>query len=238
MLFRIFHRQSSVEALANSRELIEEMPPSFKEYTRFPQFSLPHPQLPSGSYKSLLRNRVSERNFDTKKSLELEDISEILFTGAGLNDGRLDAPTKEPRHHPSGGALYPLECYIAAFRVRSLPVGIYHYAPKSHALEHLVSAQKPAIVLEACKDLIPSENPAIVLMITGVWGRSYPKYGELAYRLALLEAGHMMQNMLLAATSREIKSCPLVGFRIQMIAEALDISEEIEDPLYLAFLGR
>ena len=240
MLFRIFHRQSSVESMAKPRELIEEMPPKFKEYRRFPRIPLHQPKPITDSFQSLIDGRVSERDYTISKSVSLDDISTILAVGPGLNKSRENKKEEIPlpRHHPSGGALYPLECYLAAFRVEGLSVGIYHYAPQEHALEHLIISKAPENIREACKGLIPDSNPAAALIITGVWGRNYPKYGELAYRLTLIEAGHMMQDMLLAARSRAVKSFPLVGFRQQVIAEELDILSDIEDPLYMGFLGK
>ena len=36
---------------------------------------------------------------------------------------------------PSGGALYPLELYVAARRVDGLDEALYHYDPLRHVLE-------------------------------------------------------------------------------------------------------
>ncbi len=139
--------------------------------------------------------------------------------------------------YPSGGARNPIECYIAASRVGSLDPAIYHYDIKSHALSRLIAMAHPSKIFEAVRQFVPAQEPAAIVVISSVWGRNYPQYGEYAYRLALAEAGHAMQNLLLAATARSLKSCPAMGFKSDAVSEALGIAGEEEDPLYLALVG-
>jgi SagB-type dehydrogenase family enzyme len=238
MLFRIFHRQTGVGALQEPRELLEQIPPPFKEYPRFPSIALPAPDPLDVAFGTLLADRASRRDFDPLREITLVDLSDILFAGFGINTDRSLENELPTRHHPSGGGLYPLEAYIAAYRVQALETGIYHYEARSHALAHLIASPEATSVRDACEGLVPEQDPAAILIITSAWGRNYPKYGEFAYRLSLMEAGHAMQDIVLAATARDLKAAPMSGFRQESIAQTLDIARENEDPLYLAFLGR
>ncbi len=246
MKFRAFHRQTNPEvAVAAPRVFLHEMPPAFKTYARFPQVPLPTPHIVEDSFSSLLAARETRRDYDPKKSISLSDISDILFCAGGINASHRENPKKEDgegfyhRHHPSGGALYPLEFYVATYRVESLSQNIYHYAPRAGALEKILTGGEAPDVLDACEGLIPQQNPAAIIIITSMWGRNYLKYGEFAYRLSILEAGHATQNLLLAATARKLKAGPMAGFRQDNVSEALDLREEdTEDPLQLVFIGK
>jgi SagB-type dehydrogenase family enzyme len=237
MLFRIFHRQTGVDALHETRELLDQMPPPFKEYPRFPATALPTPRSLGAAFGTLITERASERNFDPTQKISLANLSDILFAGLGINEKRSLENGLPTRHHPSGGGLYPLEGYLAVYRVESLEVGIYHYEARTHSLARLIMAPPSQAVRDASAGLVPEQNPAAILILTSVWGRNYPKYGEFAYRLSLMEAGHAMQDVLLAATACDVKAAPMAGFRAYELSKILDIESDDEDPLYLAYLG-
>lgn len=235
MDFRNFHKKSGVISIRDPRMLFDQQPPSIKEYPRLESVSLPAPRIPDASLLDSLAARASHRDFNESKEMPLEALSALLFAGPGIQKKPSRNGDVPSRHHPSGGALYPLECYVAAFRVESLEAGLYHYHPVTHALERLPGDAEE--IWNSCKDLIPTKKPACIAVITSVWDRTYPKYGEFAYRLALMEAGHMAQDMLLCAGAAHIKNCPAAGFSDTKVAKALDIEKDAEDPLYILLLG-
>ncbi|MBF8807633.1 MAG: nitroreductase family protein [Enterococcus lacertideformus] len=55
---------------------------------------------------------------------------------------------------------------------------------------------------------------------------SFTKYGSLAYKLALLESGHMAQNAMLVATAMEKKSLPICGIFEDRVKELLSLDNE------------
>ncbi len=71
------------------------------------------------------------------------------------------------------------------------------------------------------------------MVFTSVWGRSTPKYGEHAYSLALLEAGHMSQNALLVAHALGISARPLGGYFDDELTALLDIEPDREQPVHV-----
>ncbi len=239
MKFRAFHKESGVESIPEDRALMQATQPEYKLYDRFDQIALPHPSHIEMSLSSAIEKRASALTFDASKTVGIEALSTILFSGAGRTDrsGSGDSAPRR-RHQPSGGGLYPIECYVAAYRIESLKEAAYHYEVPSHTLAQFPFDGAAKKIRDASNALIPDLDPAAIIVLSALWERTYPKYGEFAYRLGLIEAGHMAQNMLLSAAARGIAARPIAGFRTRMIAQALDIASDNEDPLYLLYVGR
>lgn len=68
--------------------------------------------------------------------------------------------------------------------------------------------------------------------------RTRIKYGDRGYRLTLIEAGHLSQNILLLATELGLGSCPLAGFIDSEVNKLLDISLQKEVALYMIAIGK
>ena len=64
------------------------------------------------------------------------------------------------------------------------------------------------------------------------------KYGLRGYRFALIEAGHVAQNLLLTATALRLGSVPLGGLFDRRIDELLDLDGVNESVLYAVSVGR
>ena len=67
--------------------------------------------------------------------------------------------------------------------------------------------------------------------------RSRFKYGLRGYRFALLEAGHVMQNALLAATAMRVPALPLGGFYDCRLDELVGADGLEESTVYAALIG-
>jgi SagB-type dehydrogenase family enzyme len=79
---------------------------------------------------------------------------------------------------------------------------------------------------------------AAILVIGAVFGRTSVKYGERGYRLVLLDAGHAMQNALLAATGLGLAACPLGGFVDDEMNALVGLDGIGENVVYACALGR
>jgi len=197
----------------------------YKEYPRFERIELPEVR-PAGDLQELLDQRRSYRDF-LDAPLTLEDVSALL-TSCRLTT------EDERRTYPSGGMRYPVEFYFMAFRVEGLETGCYHYAIRRNALEVLWPAD-----LEPKSDAITSvysHNPAGAIVMTSVLSRAHVKYGNRAYPLSLLEAGHAAQTIQLSAAARGLGTRPICGFVDSEIASLLDLTEE-EIPIYVLAAG-
>ena len=73
------------------------------------------------SVEEALASRRSVRDF-ADAGLSLEDMAQLLWAAQGITH------SEGLRTAPSAGALYPLEVYLVAGRVATLPAGIYRYA--------------------------------------------------------------------------------------------------------------
>lgn len=193
--------------------------------------SLPAPRLDSGfSIERALRERRSVREFG-KAALTLEEVSQLLWAAQGITgrDGL--------RAAPSAGALYPLELYLVAERVRDLAPGIYKYAPAGHKLMKIITGdQGHELALAAHGQDCVADAPA-VLVFTAVERRTTRKYGSRGVRYAHIETGHAAQNVFLQATALGLGAVVVGAFEDDAIAELLHLPEG-EAPLYLMPLGR
>ncbi len=238
----LFHRNTA-RWLHNTLDPVDPAnPPSpAKEYPLAPFHSLkevpsvdtwPHP------LADLLSNRVTCRTFaDT--ALEAEQLGRLLWAGYGIvSQSTLGALEFLDRPSPSGGGLYPLELYAILGRTDGVPPGVYHYVPLHHGLEQLREVALPRRLLTYLfmgQDYAAAAGAIIVL--TAVVGRSLHKYGDRGYRYLLLEAGHVAQNVNLAAVALDLGVCNLGGFFDDELAGLLTVDVEYEIPLYAIAVG-
>ncbi len=194
-----------------------------KEYQRFPKIQLARhlPTLPLGE---ALTKRESHPSRSSSRPLSLEDISLLLSPLSQKEDS-------EHRYYPSGGALYPVEAYLVSSFESDRPA-VYHYHPKAHALEKLWTMAKDVNLDQLFIQKEKTKKVQAAIIFTAVWDRSAKKYGDFAYNLALLEAGHMAQNILLVATELTIEICPMGGFNEESIVFILDITNDTEQAIY------
>jgi SagB-type dehydrogenase family enzyme len=92
------------------------------------------------------------------------------------------------RPAPSGGALYPIEIYLATPKAPGMPAALHHYDPVHHVLHLLRDGDHRA----ALADLLiapPADPPDLLLVLTTVFWRNAFKYQEFGYRLQHQETG-------------------------------------------------
>lgn len=190
------------------------------------------------SFEEIILRRRSIRQF-SGDPLTLPQVANLLQLGNGITAEFRDANGELIRYlraAPSGGGLYPIELYLAAFKVEGLEAGLYHYDVKGNQLEFLNSCEPDRI--ESAIFFEGAEKMAALIIMTAIFPRIKFKYGELGYRFALLEAGHIAQNILLAAASLDLGACPLGGFFEDEINQMLGIDGVDETTLYMIAIGR
>jgi len=195
---------------------------------QLPAVELPRPAHPDASLWATVDRRRSARAFDGS-DLRLRTLATLLDTGYGARGER--------RSVPSGGALYPLELYVASCRVDGLAPGVFHFDPERRVLETLRSANVWDEVDSASARPGLVGNAAAVVFVTAVFWRTRFKYGLRGYRFALLEAGHAMQNLVLAATALSTPAVPLGGFYDGRVEDLLGVDGVDEAVLYGVVLG-
>ena len=64
------------------------------------------------------------------------------------------------------------------------------------------------------------------------------KYGARGLRYIFLDAGHICQNLLLAAEALELGACPVAAFFDEELNEMLGLDGIEETAIYMAAIGR
>lgn len=207
---------------------------SVKRYPQRPFVPLPAASLGTATLADAVAARRSRRSFRSDP-LELSRLATLLHAAYGVT-AAIDGTSQALRTVPSGGALYPLELYVVSHRVDGLDRALYHYDPLRHGLEALRPLEAPA-----GSELSPYAEPlaesAAIVAMTAMFWRSRFKYGARAYRFALMEAGHVGQNLLLAAAALGLGAVPLGGFYDRAVDAFLGVDGIYEASLYLVPLG-
>jgi SagB-type dehydrogenase family enzyme len=212
----------------------DRKPETYKTYPGHSRIELPEPGGPTVSLDQALRARMSVRDFQMGP-MSLDDLSYLLWASTGIT--RRDRGY-EFRTAPSAGALYPIETYVNVNDVQGAPPGIYHYSIADHSLE---SIRKGALGDEVARSALDQDMCAkapIVIIWTAIFERSRWKYGERAYRYVYLDAGHVAQNLALAAVSLGLGSCPIAATYDDEVNELLGVDGEEESVLYMSVVGR
>jgi SagB-type dehydrogenase family enzyme len=195
-----------------------------------PQIPLPAPIAIDMTLSDALLKRNSYRTVSPGTLISLSSISTMLGWSIGLRaDGK--------RPYPSGGGKYSIETYLIAQGVDSLPMGVFHYSPERHVLEHLWDTPAETKLCEGSPHDAWAEHSSALIVFTALWERSFPKYGDFSYALSLLEAGHMAENTLLAATALRIGACSMSGYNDANVSALLDIDNDTEQPIHTIALN-
>lgn len=207
-----------------------------KPYTDRPKIALPAQPPPSTiDLDTALLGRESARAFGPG-AVDLADLAKVLRCAYGVTRDNADTSYPRPfRAVPSGGALYPLELYVWGREVDGMPPGLYHYDPQAHELDALPATAELASAF--VQDELVATAAAVVL-VSAVFFRSVFKYGERGYRFVLIEAGHVVQNAVLAAFGRGLAAVPIGGYFDREVDRALSLDGLHESVVYGLLLGR
>jgi SagB-type dehydrogenase family enzyme len=156
-----------------------------------------------------------------------------LYAGQGITDQR-----RSFRAAPSAGALYPIETYAVVHNVSGLEPGLYHYAVTDHALEQLRTGNLRTQLLLAGIGQDTLAQAQVCLALAATFQRTRWRYHERTYRYVLLEAGHIGQNLYMAATSMGLGACAVGAFLDDQINDLLGLDGVQEAALYLISLGK
>jgi len=181
----------------------------------------------------VLKQRRSVRQFKGKP-LSLGQLGYLLWASTGL--GRTEGGYAF-RTAPSAGALYPIETYVVANDVRKLEPGLYHYAIESHQLERLRTGDLgDALAMAALGQAMCATAP-VVFVWTAIVQRSKWKYRQRAYRYIYLDAGHIAENLALAAVSLGLGTCQIGALFDDEVNKLLDVDGTEETTIYMSVVG-
>ena len=199
---------------------------------------LPEPQPLHASLDEALAGRASCRRF-SPSALSGAELSAVLRAGYGVTGhASVEGFEFDTRPVPSAGAKYPLEVCLLALNVDGVEPAAYAYLPARHGLRRTSPAVPATDIVELFLGQPYLAGAGAVLVLAGAPSRTMARYGDRGYRYVLFEAGHVAQNLILAARAVGLGSLNLGGFYDQALAELLGLQGTDQVPLYGLAVGR
>lgn len=197
------------------------------------QMNLPGPVLKGDvSVEQAIKHRRTIRSYRSKP-LSPEQFSQILWAAQGVTEDR-----GYKRSAPSGGALYPLDIYavVGENGVKALGAGIYHYDPVKHAALLITKGDFREDVARTALSQMWMAGAPLNLVITSEYRRITSKYGARGERYAMIEAGHVGQNIFLQAQALGLRAGIVGAFHDNDVIRILKIKRSHE-PLLIMPVG-
>ncbi len=220
-------------------------PPIQKEYPEGAELIdlVPADEITVGdaSLRKMIGQRRSRRKY-TDEYLTNEELSFLLWSTQGIqkivmrDDGRV-------RYHlrtvPSGGARHPFETYLLINKVEGIKPGIYRYIPVKHKLLFLRTGEGLVDEMnEICYNQKFVGNSAVVFIWATIPYRTEWRYSKVAHKDIAMEAGHICQNLYLAAESIGGGACAILGYDQASIDEFIGVDGKEEFVIYLSPAGK
>ena len=209
-------------------------PPVYKNYPEAARIPLPKPPFEeTESLWSILNQRRSRRRY-TPDPISMTTLATLLWAAQGIT---LSARDYQFRTAPSAGALYPVETYLSIHNVSDLKQGIYHFNVLDFALEEIGQGNFGEHLTRAALDQAMVGRGAVLFIWTAIVLRAMWKYRNRCIRYVFMDAGHIGQNLQVAATAMGLGCCCIGAFYDEEINQILRIDGEEETVIYLAAVG-
>lgn len=194
-----------------------------------PRVALPRHTIPDDArLADLLNARHSTREY-RPEAISVDQLAALLWAGYGVqSDGG--------RTVPSAGGLYPMSLYVLAGDVTDLVAGIYRYDPDANELQRHRDGDQRAGLMSVALDQESIAAAPLVIIVAGAPDRLRDRYGDRAERFALLEAGHVGQNLALAAEGLDLGMVTIGAFDDAGVKRILDLPPA-EQAYYLVPVG-
>ena len=132
--------------------------------------------------------------------------------------------------------LHPIETYVIAHNIEGLDKSVYHHNIKEMSLEEIRLGAHTDQVYAAMGQEVCGRAAAIFIW-TAVFDRSKFKYGQRAYRYIYLYAGHLAENLALAAVSLGLGSYPIASLYDDEVNAVIDVDGKEESVVYMTVVG-
>ena len=187
-------------------------------------------------FLGIINRRKSHRVY-TDETISLAELSYLLWCTQGVKEIR-GKSYATLRTVPSGGARHPFECYMAIRKVEGLEEGLYHYLPMTHQLEFLgVVENLEDMIGKTMQDQRWAEKASVVFYYSCVFYRAEWRYGVQAHPTVLIDSGHVMENLYLAATSIGLGGCAIASVDGTLANRVFGLDGEEETIFYAMPVG-
>ena len=192
--------------------------------------------MPAMDLRSAIENRKTVRSYQ-HQSITLDELSYLLWLTQGVR--RVSTRPVTLRNVPAAGARHAFETFLLVNHVDGLPSGLYRYAALEHSLlEHDLSPDVKERVTRACLNQQHITGSAVTFIWVAVLERMYWRYTERGYRYLFLDAGHVCQNLYLAAETLGCGVCAIGAFDDELLNTALGLDGENLFAVYAGTLGK
>lgn len=243
-IWELFHENSKTspyDSFITQEELREKMlnlviSEKYEEFAQIPLSKTYNPL--DAQLGATMLSRVTARNLSANE-MSLDDLTALLHYSYG--ETRSNAGTEFPhpfRVIPSGGALYPLEIYFHTAKTEGLEPGFYHYTPTTNSIQLLHESDESSAIAASLVQPELALGASVIFFITAVFPRCTFKYGNRGYRFAFIEAGHLAQNMNLAATALGWATVNIGGFLDRKVDRLLGIDGVSHSTIYMVAAGK
>jgi SagB-type dehydrogenase family enzyme len=181
--------------------------------------------------KTILVRRTI-RSF-TSQQLTLAQFSQLLWAAYGITEDR-----GYKRAAASGGACYPMDIYalVGEEGLKGMEVGIYHYEPMGHSVSLVSEGDLREEVARASLGQMWMATPPLSLVICAEYARITSRYGDRGVRYAMIEAGHMGQNIFLQAEALGLGAGIVGAFQDEAVIQVMGTPPSHE-PLLIMPVG-
>jgi SagB-type dehydrogenase family enzyme len=185
--------------------------------------------------REAIERRRSVRDY-SRAPLSLEELSYLLWCTQGVQQV---AGRSTLRTVPSAGSRHAFETLLCVNNVTGLRPGLYRFLAVDHALldENLDPAFADRLA-EACLGQAFVKTCAVTFIWTAEVYRMTYRYGERGYRYLHLDAGHVCQNLYLAAETIACGACAIAAFEDDEVNRVVGLDGEQRFAIYLAAVGK
>jgi SagB-type dehydrogenase family enzyme len=186
--------------------------------------------------RQAIERRSSVRRY-SRTPLTLEELSFLLWCTQGIKEVIPGSATF--RTVPSAGARHALETYLLINNVDTLSAGLYWYSALRHGLILIDDGDQLAdqLVTACLGQRFVAQSGATFIWTASSYRMTW-RYSERGYRYFFLDAGHVCQNLYLAAEAIDCGVCAIAAFSDDAVNEFLRIDGEEQFSLYLATVGK
>lgn len=181
-------------------------------------------------------SRKSSRVY-TKEDISLDELSYLLWATQGVKSIRGNNYATL-RTVPCGGARHEYETYLLVDKVGGLKRGVYHYLPMEHALEFIKEVDDFALAADTslCGQSWTAKANVIFFWAIDCYRVEW-RYGAYAHRAALIDVGHIGENLYLACAALKLGVCGIASFEHEYCCELFDLDGVNEFVCYAAPVG-
>ena len=181
----------------------------------------------------VLAARRSIRHY-AEVEMPLEVLSQLLWSTHGIT-GEMGA--HRLRNAPSAGACYPIEAFVVVNAVSGLEPGLYRYLTGDHALMLQRKGDVGSEIAEAALGQKMCRQASVTFVWSAVVPRTTGRYGDRGHRYIYMDAGHVGQNMYVAATALGYGCCTIGAFDDDAMNRVLALDGKVELVVYGASVG-